>query len=174
MVECTFHPCGVLSQIYQPVCWTMRICSPQQVANLIGYLEPILWCPHVSTLAPSASLGRAESDSDHRLKVCSYLADGRGMSRSPSPDYHTWGHLVLIILLSLRFHFYMCSAVVPEFCCEHRSAQFHRNSICGVGLIIFLIKAWADGALVKVLCKNIWNVGIRNFIKLSSSGARIC
>ena len=42
----------------------------------------------VSTLAPSASLGRAESDSDRRLKVCYCLADGRDMSlRPPSRDY---------------------------------------------------------------------------------------
>ena len=89
----------------------------------------------------------------------------------------------MVIIAIPTFSSYLCDFisscalwslhVVTEFWCEHRSAQSHRNSIC-VGLIICLIKAWADGALVKVLCKHIWNVGIWNFIKLSSSGARLC
>ena len=134
---------------------SIDLCAePWEYAPATGCQSDRIFGTHslVFTLAPSTRVCGIWQRSS-LFQVCSYLADGRDMSlRSPSPDLSSYlcNFMSTCALWSLR-----------NFAANTALLQSHRNSICGVGLIIFLIKAWADRALVKVLCKKYlkcWNL----------------
>ena len=108
--------------------------------------DRMFWNPFfASTLAPSA---RAESS----WQRSSLESESGFLYLSLVTGLILLIHCILVISLQ-----YMCSVLpslvwvlVEEFCCEHRSAQSHQNSICG-GLIIFFIDVWAEKAVAKFL-----------------------